>query len=359
MPQRAAEIKEKGPATAALARQDGRHEHATMTKKRYYAGPISDHYDGTRFFNPDGPRDKSAGDLVRFLTGTRFAAWPRNIVDPKAEAPPARVGGTALRVTSIGHASHLIQTADLNILVDPVWSDRASPFAFAGPKRARAPGLVLDQLPPIDIVLVTHNHYDHMDLATLSAVARRHACRIIVPLGNDTILRRHDTTLQVEAYDWGDRVALSETMSATLAPCRHWSSRWIGDRRMALWAAFVIETASGTIYHIGDTAYGDGAIFRDVRARFGTPRLAILPIGAYAPRWFMRDQHVDPDESVRIFADCGAHHALGHHWGTFRLTAEPIDEPPRRLAQALAAAGIEASRFRVQRPGEAFDVPEV
>ena len=329
-----------------------------MSTNRYYAGPVSDHYDGTRFFAPGAPStDKRAGDLVRFMVGTRFAPWPKLIDDPPAPPPPARVEGTGLRVTSIGHASHLIQTAGLNLLVDPVWSERASPFAFAGPKRVRAPGIPLDALPPLDAILVTHNHYDHMDVATLSVLAERHACPIVVPLGNDTILRAHDKTLRVEAHDWGDRVALADGVTATLAPSLHWSSRWIGDHRMALWAAFVIETPSGTIYHIGDTAYGDGSIFRDMRERFGPPRLAVLPIGAYEPRWFMRAQHVDPDEAVRIFGDCGAAYALAHHWGTFRLTSEPIDEPPRRLAAALEAAGIDARRFRVQVPGEAFEVP--
>ena len=198
-----------------------------------------------------------------------------------------------------------------------------------------------------------------MDVATLSALHRRHTCRIVVPLGNDAILRRADPALTAEAFDWGERVGLGEGVTATLVPSQHWSSRWLADRRMALWAAFLLETPDGAVYHIGDTGYGDGAIFREIEARFGSPRLAILPIGAYEPRWFMRDQHVDPEEAVRIFQDCGTAYALAHHWGTFQLTTEAIDEPPARLAAALSAAGIDAQRFRVQRPGEAFDVPEV
>ena len=331
-----------------------------MSRNRYYDGPPSDHYDGTRFFLPGSPPpDKSGGDLMRFLLGTRYARWPRAIADPPEPPPPARVEGTGLRVTSIGHATHLIQTAGLNLLVDPVWSERASPFAVAGPRRVRPPGVALEALPPLDAILVTHNHYDHMDVATLAALHRRHRCRLIVPLGNDAILRRADPELVAEAYDWGDRVALAAGVSVVLVPSQHWSSRWLADRRMALWTAFLFETPGGAIYHIGDTGYGDGTIFRDIAKRFGPPRLAILPIGAYRPRWFMRDQHVDPDEAVRIFQDCGAAFALAHHWGTFQLTSEPIDEPPARLAAALAAAAIDAARFRVQRPGEAFDVPQV
>ena len=340
-----------------------------MTRRPYYSGPVSDHFDGTRFFIAGAPPDKSRGDMLKFLTRTPRAAWPKHRRNPPAPAVVNTVPGTGLRVTTIGHASHLIQTADLNILVDPVWSQRASPFSFIGPKRVRQPGLALDALPPIDAILITHNHYDHLDIATLQALqtsqarhanGARHAkpaCRIIAPLGNDTVIRAAAPTLSVETYDWGDRVALGPNVTAVLTPCHHWSARGLGDRRMALWAAFVIETAGGAIYYVGDTAYRDGKIFSAVRERFGRPRLAVLPIGAYEPRWFMRDQHVDPVESVRVFGACGAHYALGHHWGTFQLTSEAIDDPPHRLAAALAAAGVAPERFRVQDPGQAYDVP--
>lgn len=328
-----------------------------MTRNRYYQGPVSDHFDGTLFHGPGALADKSRADLLRLMFRTPFAAWPKHIENPPAAPLLQRVEGAGLRVTTIGHASHLIQTRGLNILVDPVWSERASPFSFAGPKRVRNPGIALEALPPIDVVLITHNHYDHLDLATLASLQARRPCRIIVPLGNDAILKRYDARLPVEAYDWGDRVTLTDDVAVNLVPSFHWSARWIGDRRMALWAAFVIETPDGAIYHIGDTAYRDPPIFRDIPARFGAPRLAILPIGAYEPRWFMRDQHVEPFESVAIFRDCQARFALAHHWGTFKLTAEPIDDPPLRLAKAMAEAGCPADRFRVQLPGEVFDVP--
>ena len=330
-----------------------------MTRRPYYSGPISDHFDGARFFITGDPPDKSRADVFRFMTRTARAAWPKHLANPPATPVAGTVPGSRLRVTTIGHASHLIQTAGLNILVDPVWSRRASPFSFAGPKRVRQPGLPLDALPKIDAILITHNHYDHLDVATLRALSVKHACRIIAPLGNDTVIQAAAPALTIETYDWDDRVPLGPTVTATLAPCYHWSARGLGDRRMALWAAFVIEAPGGAIYYVGDTAYRDGAIFKDVSTRFGRPRLAVLPIGAYEPRWFMRDQHVDPAESVRIFQDCGAHYALGHHWGTFQLTSEAIDDPPRRLAAALAAAGLPPDRFRVQDPGQAFEVPSI
>ena len=332
-----------------------------LRTNRYYRGPPSDHFDGTHFFIAGGAPDKTRADLFRLIR-TPFAAWPREVANPAPAPVSPRVEGGALRVTSIGHATHLVQTRGLNILIDPVWSDRASPFRFAGPKRVSAPGVTLDALPALDAILITHNHYDHLDLATLERLMSTTTARprLIVPLGNDTIIRNRVPGLPVEAHDWGDRVVLSPDVAVTLAPSYHWSARGVGDRRMALWAAFVLETPDGAILHIGDTAYRDnGLIFRAMADRFGAPRLAIIPIGAYEPRWFMRDQHVDPAESVEIFKDCRAHHALAHHWGSFRLTAEPREEPPARLAAALADAGIAASRFRVQRPGEAFDVPPI
>ncbi len=330
-----------------------------MPQNPYYTGPASDHFDGTRFFVPGVPSDKTRGDLLRFLTnrGAR-AAWPKHLANPPHEPPAARIEGKALRVTAIGHATVLIQTQGLNLLVDPVFSTRASPASFAGPKRVNAPGLALDELPMLDAILVTHNHYDHLDLASLSHLARHRPCPVLTPLGNDVIMRKHNPAIKAQAFDWGDSAALPNGVAVHFEPCYHWSARGISDRRMALWAAFVIETPGGLIYHIGDTGYAKGEVFRAMRVKYGPMRLAILPIGAYEPRWFMRDHHVDPEEAVAIFQDCGASHGLAHHWGTFQLTHEAIDEPPKRLAIALERAGIQAEFFQVKRPGQYFDVPD-
>jgi len=327
-----------------------------MPKNPYYDGPVSDHFDGARFFIAGISKDKTRGDLLRWMLGRKRAAWPKHVAVVR-DRPPPRVEGSALRVSTIGHASVLIQTQGLNLLVDPVFSERASPLRRLGPKRVSAPGIAFDDLPMLDAVLVTHNHYDHLDIACLSRLARERPCRVLTPLGNDRIMRRADGKIAAEAYDWDARIGLGNGVVVRLEPCYHWSARGLGDRRMALWAAFVIETPAGAIYHIGDTGYAKGEIFRAMRVKHGPFRLAILPIGAYEPRWFMRDQHVDPEESVRIYQDCGAAYALAHHWGTFQLTDEAIDEPPKRLAIALERAGIPADRFRVQRPGAAFDVP--
>ena len=322
----------------------------------YYAGPQSDHFDGTRFFLPGGRTiDKSRADLLRWQFGERNRpAWPRHFPAGATDRPPHRVDGARLRVTHVGHASFLIQTQGVNLLVDPVWSERASPFRRIGPKRVNPPGIALDDLPPLDAILLSHNHYDHLDAITLSQLATSRPCPVLTPLGNDTILREIDKRIAARAFDWGD-VAEVGPLRVHFEPAQHWSARGLRDRRMALWCAFVIETAAGKIYHIADTGYGDGELFRDLFRRHGRMRLAHIPIGAYEPRWFMRDQHVDPEEAVRIFQDIDAQQAIGHHWGTFRLTDEAIDEPAKRLAIALERAGIAPERFRASRPGEVFD----
>jgi L-ascorbate metabolism protein UlaG (beta-lactamase superfamily) len=325
---------------------------------RYYDGPLSDHFDGTRFFDTHGVPPKSLAELARWLTDRdrKRAEWPSWAPSPFTDRPPRRVDGAAWRVSYVGHASFLLQAAGLNILIDPVWSERASPFTFAGPKRVNDPGIAFDALPPIDVVLVSHNHYDHLDVTTLAALVTPHRPRVITPLGNDTIMRAHDASIMAEARDWYERIVLGPGVAVTLVPSRHWSARGPLDRNKALWAAFVIETPAGRIFHVADSGYGDGFHFKDARERFGPFRLAVLPVGAYEPRWFMRDQHMNPEEAVMAFRDCGAELALGHHYGTFQLTDEAIDAPVEALKAARAAAGVAAETFRLLKPGEAWEL---
>ena len=338
------------PALAAI----GAAGYATAARSRnlYYEGPVSDHFDGVRFFSPGRPQDKGIVELLRWQLGGGRQSWPETFPSPFADKPPERVEG--LRVTLVGHATLLIQVAGINILTDPVWSERASPVSFAGPQRVNPPGIAFENLPPVDVVLVTHNHYDHLDTRTLARLWQRFRPRLVAPLGNDAIIRAEGDAIAVETRDWGQSITLSDRVTLHLEPAYHWSARGFNDRRMALWCAYVLTTPAGVIYHVGDTGYGDGAIFRAVRARFGAPRLAILPIGAYEPRWFMQPQHMNPDDALRALQDCGAAQALGHHWGTFQLTNEGVEEPARDLAQALARAEIPPERFRALRPGEVW-----
>ena len=319
----------------------------------YYNGPVSDHFDGTRFFNPDHPgTDRSLRDMLRWKLGEKPAAWPKHVA-VRQMTPDASVDG--LRITMVGHATLLIQTPGLNVLTDPLWSDRASPVPFAGPRRVTPPGIAFADLPPIDTILLSHNHYDHLDVATLRRLHADHRPLIVTPLGNDTILRRAIPEAQVVAGDWGDRFALKGNAEVHIVPAHHWSARGVGDRRMALWGGFMLGTAAGSVYFAGDTGYGDGAIFRAMRDRYGAPDVALLPIGAYAPRWFMADQHTDPHDAVQMMIDLEARHAIGIHWGSFQLTDEAREEPLALLRQALDERGIAPERFVAASPGDAFD----
>jgi L-ascorbate metabolism protein UlaG (beta-lactamase superfamily) len=353
----------------------------------YYRGPPSGHFDGGHFFNPEDraapPRLAPPGFVGRWLAGSGRAAWPAHVAVPPG-APSVMTRLCAIRrpdsweackaletsgrmiVTWIGHSTVLIQVDGLNILTDPIWSERASPLGFAGPKRVRPPGLTLASLPTIDLILVSHNHYDHMDLPTLKILWDRDRPLIVTSLGNDMILKR--AGIGAVAADWGGRIARIRPCANGVAPCRpaaidvtvervhHWGSRWGVDRNRALWSGFTIRLPGGNIFFAGDTGWGGGAWAAEA-ARHGPFRLAILPIGAYLPREVMASNHMDPEESVAAFERLNPGTALGVHWGTFQLTFEPIGDPPRRLAAALKARGIAPERFIASEVGQPFEVP--
>jgi L-ascorbate metabolism protein UlaG (beta-lactamase superfamily) len=321
----------------------------------YYRGPPSGHFDGQRFFNPGvaAPPNRSPQRFFsRFATGDGRAQWPERVpVTPTV--PSRRVDGAEMKVTWIGHATVLVQTRGLNILTDPVWSERTSPFSFVGPRRVREPGIRFEDLPPIDLVLVSHNHYDHMDLATLRRLWDRDRPAIVTSLGNDTILR--GAGIAAHAFDWGGSLRVGPA-DVVVDRAHHWSSRWGTDRNRALWSGFTIRLPGGNVFFAGDTGWGDGSWAREA-ARHGPVRLAILPIGAYEPRDVMANNHVNPEEAVRIFEILNPVMALGMHWGTVQLTFEPIGDPPRRLAALRRARGIAENRFVATEVGRTFSVP--
>ncbi len=323
--------------------------------RHYYDGPVSAHYDGERFFNPDGaaPRGNGRRSFVnRWASGER-AEWPEHVPVTPA-VPPRRVDGGEMRVTWIGHATVLVQAEGLNILADPIWSERASPFSFIGPRRVRAPGVRFDDLPKIDLVLVSHNHYDHMDLPTLRRLWQRDRPLIVTSLGNDTILRAEG--IEATALDWNGRISPAPDVEVVVQRNHHWSSRWGTDRNRALWSAFSVRLPGGNIFYSGDTGYGDGSWVKEAAAR-GPFRLAIIPIGAYEPRDFMKTNHVNPEEAMRIFETLKPLRALGIHWGTFQLTFEPIDEPRQRLDALKRRSGVQPDRFVAVEAGQSFSVP--
>ena len=326
---------------------------------RYFQGRPSDHFSDGVFFNPGGEVPRGFADLLKWQFGGGRAKWPSSWPSPHPQARPAqRVEGGALRVTMVGHASLLIQLAGLNVLVDPVWSNRVSPLSFAGPARINPPGVAFDDLPPIDLVLVSHNHYDHLDRTTLARLKAAHDPRIVTPLGNDAIIAAAVPGARVSAHDWGDSLPVGDGVTVHITPAHHWSARGARDRRMALWGGFVLQTSAGNVMIAGDTGFHGGRNYRDLAQRHGSFRLAVLPIGAYEPRWFMEAQHQNPEEAVEGMMLANAAFAAGCHWGTFQLTDEPIDEPRDRLLAALDAKGLPRESFRPMLPGEVWDVPQ-
>ena len=324
----------------------------------YYQGPQSDHYDGEHFFNPGGASAGWHAGPMRYFNrwvkgSDARAEWPDNVpVTPTV--PPRRVDGNGMIVTWIGHATVLVQTQGLNILTDPVWSDTVSPLPPFGPERVRAPGVRFDDLPKIDIVLISHNHYDHLDLATLERLWKRDRPTIVTSLGNETILRQRG--IEAHAYDWGQGLVAADGVTVRVLRNHHWGSRWGTDRNRALWSGFSVELPGGDIFFAGDTGWGDGSWVRQAAAR-GPWRLAIIPIGAYAPRDFMKTNHINPEEAVAVFEQLRPTRALGIHWGTFQLTFEPIDEPPQKLEALKRQRGIAAGAFVATEVGQSFWVP--
>jgi len=252
-------------------------------------------------------------------------------------------------LTWVGHATFLLQIAGLNVLTDPVFSRRVSPFTFAGPERLAPLGLTLEELPPIDLVMVSHNHYDHLDEAAVQAIAKVHPQAVfVVPLGLQRWFIARGIT-RVEERDWWQSVTVGAAR-VTVLPCQHFSGRGAFDRNATLWCSQLLEVAGRKIYFAGDTGYSPE--FAEIGAAFPGIDLALLPIGAYDPRWFMKSVHVDPAEAVQIFQDLRARQAVAMHWGTFRLTLEPLDEPPQKLVAAMDAAGLARERFWVMQHGE-------
>ena len=268
------------------------------------------------------------------------APWPATIAVAEVKPPP--LANAAAAITFIGHSTFLVQTPAACVITDPVYAMRAGPFARLGPRRVRRPAVAFDDLPPVTTVLLSHNHYDHCDLRTLHALRDRFRPHIITPVGNARLLRSAGIT-EVEELDWWD-VTASSSVSIVLTPAQHFSARTPFDRNRALWGGFVLSTRDARIFFAGDSGYADH--FRDVRSRCGPIDVALLPIGAYEPRWFMKDMHMNPAEAVQAHRDLEPRRSVAMHFGTFQLTAEGIDEPLRALDAALDSHGIARDTFR-------------
>lgn len=319
-----------------------------------YTGPITDHFNGRVFVNQEPMPSRSFGDVLRWqLDRSRERGTWRPYHDEHfAPAPPRVVQGSALRVTFVNHATLLVQAGGVNVLTDPIWSRRASPWPWMGPSRVRPPGIRFDDLPPIHAVVISHNHYDHFDAPTLQALAVRDRPRVIAALGNAALLGRYGVA-NAEDLDWYETRAISDAVHVTSVPARHWSSRGLSDRAATLWCGFVIDTPGGTVYFAADSGYGRH--FSEIRERLGSPRVALLPIGAYLPRWFMEPFHLSPDDALKAHADLRTETSIATHFGTFNLADDGETQAADVLRARLASMAAGQPDFRIPEFGQAFD----
>ena len=279
--------------------------------------------------------------------------------------PNARAGAAMMpAVTWIGHATALVQASGLNVMTDPIFSERAFPVQFAGPRRTQPPGVALADLPRIDVVVISHNHYDHLDRNSVFALSQQAGGSplFIVPLGLKAWMEGIGIT-QVRELDWWQSTTVGK-VEFVLTPVQHWSARGLSDRRETLWGGWAVFGPDFHWYYSGDTGYSRD--FADTRTHFadrhmaergGGFDLALIAIGAYEPRWFMKEQHLNPAESVQVHLDVGAKRSVGVHWGTFNLTDEPLDQPPQGLAAASAAANLPEGDFFLLAVGETRRLP--
>lgn len=317
--------------------------------------PISDHCNGHTFFNPKRPEVRGLTDVLRWKLSSTPVAWPASI-PVASRRPPPHPGSDKLAAHWINHATFLLQTTAGTVLTDPVYSERVSPVSWAGPRRVHAPGITFDDLPRIDVVVLSHDHYDHCDLATLERLNTAHAPLAVTLLGNGPLLRAAGfSSERIVELDWWGQHTTAAGLSIQATPARHWSNRATGPRNGRLWGGFFLKAGGRTAHFVGDTGYDD-EIFLNIRLRCGAPDLAMIPIGAYEPRWFMAEQHCNPEEATKIHLELGAKQSIGMHWGTFQLTDEAREAPLTALTAALTAAKLPLTSFRAIDPGESIVV---
>ena len=309
-----------------------------------HQGPANDHFDGSRFYNREA--DNGFVEHIRWIWEMQQVPWPEWIDDPAQPSPPATVESpAALRVTYVNQATVLIQSSGVNILTDPIWSNRAGPLPWLGSKRIRTPGIAFDKLPHIDVVLLSHDHFDHLDLPTLTRLISRDHPIVLAGLGVGKRLTGVDANLR--ELDWWESASLEQGGTITFVPARHNSGRGLFDGNATLWGGFALELPAGRVLFMGDTAYGEH--IEAIHQRFGNFRLAILPIGNYEARWFMQTQHMNPDDAVRAHKTLNARHSMGVHFATF-------DEHPE---QSISAHETDLATARREQhvPAEAFWLP--
>lgn len=328
------------------------------------AQPPSDHWNGKTFYNRslEGRLHQDLRDVFKWMATRDRTPWKR-IDEAPGPAPEPRVSGGEVRVTLVGHATVLVQQDGVNFLTDPIWAQRCSPIQWAGPKRFRSPAIRFEDLPPIDVVLLSHDHYDHLCIPTMRRLRDHSNPLVVTGLGVGAILRKHGIP-NVRELDWWQSTTVNIRrpgvdalpLEITFTEAQHFSGRGPHDRDRTLWGGLFVDAPSGPLYYAGDTGYGPH--FVDTYARLAAPRTALIPIGAYAPRWFMAPVHIDPSQAVMAHQELRAGTSVAVHYGTFALADDGQDQPVRELAEALDAAGVSRDAFRVLDHGRGTPIPQ-
>jgi L-ascorbate metabolism protein UlaG (beta-lactamase superfamily) len=312
-----------------------------------YKGPVSDHFDGKQFSNPTGIKAQGFGGVLQWMLKRKPGPWKENKEIPFGAKPVFT--SDELRITYVNHSTFLIQVAGINILTDPVWSERTSPFQFAGPRRMRPPGIKFEDLPKIDVVLLSHNHYDHLDLPVMQQIFRLHKPKVITPLGVKSFLEQNNI-LGYGDLDWWDEISLSDSLKVQAVPAQHFSGRGTFDREATLWCGYVIKRKEGNIYFAGDTGYNEKT-FIEIGERCSPISVALVPIGAYKPQWFMSPIHCSPEEAVKIHIEVKAKVSIADHYGTFPLADDGEDDPKVELQKALDKNNVPKDQFLLLKEG--------
>ncbi|MCH2450554.1 MAG: MBL fold metallo-hydrolase [Gracilimonas sp.] len=325
-----------------------------MVSKPGYKGPTSDHFNGTTFENSGNVPSKSFFDVMKWYLQRDQGEW---VEIPEQEVTfaekPADNITKGMVITYVNHSTFLIQAAGVNILTDPVWSDRVSPVSFIGPKRFRPPGIKFEDLPKIDVVLISHNHYDHLDLETIKKLDKRFRPQFITPLGVGQLLKR-SLVRYTNDLDWWESKIVDSDITVHSVEAQHFSARGLFDRNKTLWSGYVIDTPAGDVYFAGDTGYGE--FFRKIRQKHPTIKVGLIPIGAYQPRWFMKPMHVNPEEAIQVHKDVGAQISFGMHFGTFPLADDGMYEPENDFMQAIRKPGNTGVNFKLLKEGDSFTI---
>jgi len=314
-----------------------------------HSGPVSDHFDGKKFINPGNAKAKGLSDVFQWMMQRKQGPW----IEKKESAygaKPESLVTHGVKITFVNHSTFLIQIDGINFLTDPVWSERTSPFSFAGPKRMKQPGIRFEDLPKIDYVILSHNHYDHLDINTLKNIYRTHQPKIITPLGVKSFLDNNQITSAAD-LDWWQEVSISDSLSIQSVPAQHFSGRGISDRDATLWCGYVIKNHQGNIYFAGDTGYNEFT-FKEIGKRCAPISVALIPIGAFKPAWFMSPIHCSPAQAVQIHFDVNALQSIATHFGTFPLADDGEDEPTTELTQAMKEAKLDSEKFLVLKEGD-------